>query len=366
MIRTEYNAAYNVYEKNINPLDTNKIPTCVIVHDGRTHADDLMAAWIIRQINPDVKIIRTRDKDTIKNGLMDPYTVVADVGYGCFDHHQVNNDFYDGDEDEVLRQMAACGKVWEMWGKRVVEKWIQDKKITLNPDDTIDTIKEQFLKYVIRPIEIKDTTIGKEHVPSKYIARQDKITDPEQESIISYFVRSYGTFLEIDECFISVLNEIDKIIENYDTESDLYPIVAALTNVNDDLLSMAKRNYILIDTELIFDFIKHGGTVCDRDKKIVYLWMPFYDLDRIKNETNIRVFAECNRNQTEIIIHAIDPSIHFTSEKITKLISKQIFVHPNGHMCSIPLKQGNEKLTPEHYYDCIEAVMLIGNSYTNA
>lgn len=58
------------------------IPDKMIVHDGKMHADDIFAAALARYINPNIKIIRTREIPEGFDGL------IADVGNGRYDHHQ--------------------------------------------------------------------------------------------------------------------------------------------------------------------------------------------------------------------------------------------------------------------------------------
>ncbi|MFL0266986.1 MYG1 family protein [Candidatus Clostridium radicumherbarum] len=50
-------------------------------HDGRFHADEVMATAILKEIF-EVELIRTRD-----SAVLDMVEIVYDVGGGQFDHH---------------------------------------------------------------------------------------------------------------------------------------------------------------------------------------------------------------------------------------------------------------------------------------
>ena len=60
------------------------VPDEIIVHSGKMHADDIMCAALIKYINKNVKIIRTRNIPDNFTGL------VADVGEGRYDHHNLD------------------------------------------------------------------------------------------------------------------------------------------------------------------------------------------------------------------------------------------------------------------------------------
>lgn len=60
----------------------------LIVHGGHFHADDVMCAAMAKVLNPDVVIERCNViTDDMRN---DANTIVADVGGGRYDHHQVD------------------------------------------------------------------------------------------------------------------------------------------------------------------------------------------------------------------------------------------------------------------------------------
>lgn len=86
------------------------------VHDKKFHADDVLAAMLLRAIYPGLKIVRTRRVEEINQ-----CDIVADVGSVYdpiklrFDHHQEGKA---GSRDNGI-EYSAFGLVWKHWGLEV-------------------------------------------------------------------------------------------------------------------------------------------------------------------------------------------------------------------------------------------------------
>jgi len=80
----------------------SNIPKTLIVHGGIFHADDVLCAAMMKEVNPDIEIKRVfRVPENIPET-----TIVADIGEGKYDHHQKNAELRpDGNKH------AACGLV---------------------------------------------------------------------------------------------------------------------------------------------------------------------------------------------------------------------------------------------------------------
>lgn len=78
-------------------------------HDGKFHADEVMATAILNEIFV-TELTRTRNKK-----VLDELDIVYDVNGGEFDHHGM---------DKVMREdgipFSSCGLVWNRFGKDVV------------------------------------------------------------------------------------------------------------------------------------------------------------------------------------------------------------------------------------------------------
>lgn len=90
--------------------NTNNEIKRVGTHDGRFHADEVMATAILKEIF-DVEVVRTRDTQ-----VLDKLDIIYDVGDGELDHHG---------PDKVYREdgipFAACGLVWNKFGRQVIK-----------------------------------------------------------------------------------------------------------------------------------------------------------------------------------------------------------------------------------------------------
>jgi len=91
-----------INEKNIKTIGT---------HNGKFHADDVMATAILRLLLGDIKVTRTRDEDILKK-----LDLVYDIALGEFDHHQLNKKIR---ENNI--PYAACGLIWKEFGARVIQ-----------------------------------------------------------------------------------------------------------------------------------------------------------------------------------------------------------------------------------------------------
>lgn len=80
--------------KHVN--DNIYVPDEVIVHNGRMHADDILSVALLKYINKDIKITRTRDIPENFKG------VVADVGGGRYDHHNLDKIRTDGEGNPLV------------------------------------------------------------------------------------------------------------------------------------------------------------------------------------------------------------------------------------------------------------------------
>jgi uncharacterized UPF0160 family protein len=66
-------------------MDVKNLKT-LYIHGSVFHGDDMMCATMLRQINPEIEIKRiTNVTDKIRN---EPDSIIADIGFGEFDHHQ--------------------------------------------------------------------------------------------------------------------------------------------------------------------------------------------------------------------------------------------------------------------------------------
>ena len=92
------------------------MPKTIITHDGKFHADDVFAVSALALLEPEAKVVRTRDSKQISEG-----DFVVDVGgvyepeANRFDHHQQNGAGVRGNGIPY----AAFGLVWKNFGEKI-------------------------------------------------------------------------------------------------------------------------------------------------------------------------------------------------------------------------------------------------------
>ena len=129
----------------------------IAVHNGRFHADDAFAVAIFKLIDPDIKIIRTRNHKELEEA-----DVRIDVGRkynpdtGDFDHHQ--EEFKEKRENGI--PYTSAGLVWRDLGKKLVsseEGFNYIDETLIQPVDAQDDGIEIFSVEKIPPYTIDKT-----------------------------------------------------------------------------------------------------------------------------------------------------------------------------------------------------------------
>lgn len=132
----------------------------ILVHGGTFHADDVMSVALCEILNPCIKVKR---EFCVPDKLPET-TLVADIGGGKYDHHQVDAKIR---EDGLKR--AACGLIFEDYGHLLFSK--NGYKI--------------FEKNYIIPIEDIDNGVGGGNPLSSFISSLNPFwdsADPETET----------------------------------------------------------------------------------------------------------------------------------------------------------------------------------------
>lgn len=94
-------------------METLPIPEILIVHDGSFHADDVLVAAMLSELNPSLLVLRL-DASQLGPYRNDQAVLIADIGRGRFDHHQP-----DAARRSDGNKHAACGLVWEAFSDRL-------------------------------------------------------------------------------------------------------------------------------------------------------------------------------------------------------------------------------------------------------
>ena len=98
--------------------DAFSVPDKLIVHGGVFHADDVLTAAVLRELNPDLTVERAfKVPEDRENN-----TIIADIGGGRFDHHK---------KDKELREdgnpYAAIGLVLRDFDDRIFPDGVSEQ-----------------------------------------------------------------------------------------------------------------------------------------------------------------------------------------------------------------------------------------------
>lgn len=119
----------------------------IVTHDGRWHADEVMAIAIIKLAFPNQVITTLRTRDPM---IIDRSDVAVDVGYiyepsaRRFDHHQKQG----AGRRQNGCAYASSGLIWKHYGDLVLQN--------LYPDHTIEDLFDEIDSHIIQPIDASD------------------------------------------------------------------------------------------------------------------------------------------------------------------------------------------------------------------
>ena len=156
-----------INENNIKTLGT---------HNGKFHADDVMATSMLRILLGDIKVIRTRDVD-----ILNKLDFVYDICLGEFDHHQLDKEVR---ENNI--PYAASGLVWREFGARIIQKFNSEFD-----ENDVNSIFDYIEKNLVQGIDATDNGID--------IKTEIKITSI--SDIVQCFNPSWDSTDSKDEAF---------------------------------------------------------------------------------------------------------------------------------------------------------------------
>lgn len=141
-------------------ITEKKIIDRIVVHGGKFHADDVFCVAMALMCWPGAEVVRLNSIP--EEYLTDDRTIVADIGFGKYDHHQP-----DAEEREDGSRYAACGLLFRDLKAIIFEG---------NNDAAIDFER----KYII-PVEIADNG-GRENPLSETISAFNATWDSDESS----------------------------------------------------------------------------------------------------------------------------------------------------------------------------------------
>ncbi len=170
-------------------MDTIKQKKKVATHDGRFHADEVMATAILKEVF-DIELTRTRNPE-----LLEQQDLIYDIGNGEFDHHQLEKEYR-----ENGTPYAAAGLIWRKFGR--------DAIISKHPEIS-DRDVENVFRYtdsvLIEGIDAADNGIRTTEniIPTMCIS-----------SIIGGYNPTWDSPASVDEAFNDAVNFAFDILDN--------------------------------------------------------------------------------------------------------------------------------------------------------
>lgn len=154
----------------------------IIVHDGTFHADDVLCVAMAQLTNPNVIVKRMSHGQLPLNIPAD--TIVADVGFGKYDHHQADAKLRDDGQ-----RFAACGLLLQdleqtLFGGNTPSELIAHIRRIEDHDNKVPESREDFLSQFVR-------LSNPEWDESESKASCDALFEKAVEYVKEYFLKPY-------------------------------------------------------------------------------------------------------------------------------------------------------------------------------
>lgn len=289
----------------------------IVVHDGRFHADETFAIATLLIIEPNLNIIRTRNKEKIAQA-----DVRVDVGRkhnpetGDFDHHQK--------EGAGLRNnipYASAGLIWKYYGKYLADEKTHERidKNLFQPIDAIDNGIKTWTHARVEPYDLH--TIIKNFHPPWYMPQENideafmRAVNVAKQIIINELAQSKGAVLAKAKV-IEELNERKQkeiiILKKY------HPFEEALENNTEILYAIFPTN-----NGWSLKALRKPGTQFDNRKDLPASWAGKED-EELQQITGVTDAIFCHKSRFVAVAKSF--------EGIQKLA--QLALENNENCCS--------------------------------
>ena len=137
--------------------NTNQKSMLIVTHDGKFHADEVMATAILMDLFPEATLLRTRDRNVIEAA-----DIAVDVGGGCFDHHQRGGN---GARANGVAY-SSIGLIWIEYGRRYLYEVTRRMFGDMIDSDAVGRIKAKVDEIIIQELDMVDNGVikGKERM----------------------------------------------------------------------------------------------------------------------------------------------------------------------------------------------------------
>lgn len=215
------------------------------IHNGTFHADDVFCVALIQSIYGEIEVIRTRDENIL--GQCD---LVADVGNGKYDHHDV---------DKELREngipYCGFGLLWKDYGIKYLQKQFPD----FTDEEEQQVVFDKIDKSLIMQIDAQDNGVD---------VMQSEVHITTLCEIIDSYIPFGGTLEEIEKGFFEAVEFAKMLL--FKTANKYVQLSYNIKLVENEIKKQdIKNTHILILEkslpwkEAVFEF--------DKDEDILYV-----------------------------------------------------------------------------------------------
>ena len=186
----------------------------LVTHSGTFHPDDVFSTMLLSNIIDNPVVIRVNNVDNI-----DDKKIVYDIGYGKFDHHQVNAKMRNSSI-----KYSSFGLLWQEYGYKYLERI-----------DCMD--KDKLFKAIDEKLVMQIDAIDNGYFPK--IEAEYNLTD--LDHVVDLFNSSWNEKVDNDEQFLIAVSLAQKIFdrfiirENSYIEADII-VEKEIDNVKDNIL----------------------------------------------------------------------------------------------------------------------------------
>lgn len=134
----------------------------LVTHDGKFHADEVLAAAILLIATGETGVTRTRDPKVIENA-----DIAFDVGFGRYDHHQKGGNGKRSFEPFI--PYSSAGLIWRDFGIQYIQNVLKELGQSLRWEEILH-IYEFIDKSIVSEVDLVDNGLlkGKDLSPTSF------------------------------------------------------------------------------------------------------------------------------------------------------------------------------------------------------
>ncbi len=262
-----------------------------ITHSGKFHIDDVFSTAFLANYFGDVRLKRVYNIEDIEKNSE---KIVYDIGYGKFDHHQVN----------ALRRQdgtiySSFGLLWKEYGKSFLRK---------NNCDDIDFAWKKFDNFLVKTIDKIDNSQIEPEFQNYYLI----------SNIIENYNSTWDSNDKSDDNFLKAVNFANNILKN--EIKSIFSIIKAKKFL-ENKYDLINDNFIVLEKYIPYhDFILEKDT----EEKIQFVIYP-------SKRNGIEIRTVLDRKKFPKLWHSMNEKEFYKKYGIKGML----YCHSNGKLCIV-------------------------------